>query len=195
MPEHVGHSFEVRRLSGEKPETLIMRLFDPVKDLEPLERLLSPEKEALPRVRRTILKGYRRFPWGFFVVINSENRLVANLQLGFFKPWWLVMAMGRQPLPLPDTFSRVLASLKLLDKFHVANIQLDQAYRGSGLADQLMDFAENHAKVRWQRKEISLLVNENNTPALKLYQRKGYLKTGTYRKGRIEKLEMTKSLA
>ena len=194
MPESLFRSLEVRKSPEKQPESLQLRLFDPCKDLEPLARLISPAEDSLTVIRKTIIKGYRRFPWGFFVVTNPEGRLVGNLQLGFFKPWWLVMAMGRQSFPLPAAFSRVLARLGLLDNFHVANIYLDQNYRGTGLADMLMDFAESFARDHWQRTEITLLVSADNTPALKLYQKRGYQKSGLFRKGKIKKLEMTKRL-
>jgi len=194
MPETSIRSLKVRRTPQGRQETLVLRLFEPGKDMEPLARLLSPAENTLPQMRRFILKGYRRFPWGCFVAEDPEGRLVANLQLGFFKPWWLVMAMGRQPWALPEMFSRALAFLGLLDNFHVANIYLHQDYRGSGLADMLMDFAENLAGEHWRRKEITLFVSADNIPALKLYRRRGYLKSGDFRKGDIEKLIMAKRL-
>ncbi|MBN2290133.1 MAG: GNAT family N-acetyltransferase [Candidatus Glassbacteria bacterium] len=187
-------TLEVRKPPGKEPEILLLRLFVPETDLEPLARMLSVAEERLAGLRKTIIKGYRRFPWGFFVVSDRQGRLVANLQVGFFKPWWLVMAMGRQPLVLPALVSRILAGLGLLDKFHVANIYLEQDYRGSGLADLLMDFAESLARESWHRKKITLLVSADNLTALKLYRRRGYLETGIFRKDRIEKLEMTRSL-
>ena len=194
MSQAFVRSLEVRKSPEQQPETLLLRLYAPDKDLEPLARMLSPAEDSLPALRKFILKGYRRFPWGFFVVLNPEGRITGTLQLGFFKPWWLVLAMGRLPLPVPAAFSKILARLGLLNNFEVANIHLDQAYRGIGLADMLMDFAENFAGELWGRKELTLLVSTNNTPALKFFQKRGYRKSGVFRRGKIEKLEMTKLL-
>ena len=177
-----------------KSEKFGLRLFSPATDLEPLAQLQTSTEEALASLKKTITKGYRRFPWGFFVVEDSKRCLAGTVQLGFFRPWWFTMAMGRQPFPVPFTISKILVALGILDDFEISNIFICPEYRGTGLADELMEFAEKFARELWKRKKIILLVNAENKPALKLYEKRGFHVKGVFRKGAIEKLEMAKPL-
>ena len=194
MAKSFPYFLNVDNKSTGKSEKFSLRLFNQASDLEPLAILQTPTDEALVSLKKTIIKGYRRFPWGFFVVEDSKRRLAGTVQLGFFRPWWFTMAMGRQPFPVPVTISKILAALGILDDFEISNIFICPEYRGTGLADELMEFAENFARELWKRKKIILLVNAGNKPALRLYEKRGFRVRGVFRKGAIEKLEMAKQL-
>ncbi len=86
----------------------------------------------------------------------------------------------------------------VLDECYIANIAVKNAFRRKGIADALLSCAEETAK-----KEgcafISLEVRVSNTPAIKLYEKRGYVSQGErknfYRNPAENALIMTKFLS
>ncbi len=173
---------------------LRLRSFQPSQDLESLARSICAVPEQLETVRKTLLKGWRRFPWGFYMVESGDGKFAATVQVGFFKPWWLVMALGRQPFAMPRPVCQILVGLGVLRCFELSNIYVAEDFRGTGLAQRLMEFAEELAAGQWRQKSILLLVRQENIPALKLYRKLGYETEATYCRGGIEKLLLVKKL-
>lgn len=171
-----------------------IRQFQPGKDIEPLAKLLCAPSPPSERLRKTIIKGYRRFPWGIFVVEDSEGNLAGTVQVGFYRPRKLILALGRLPVECPLWICKVLHLSGIMKHFELSNIQIADNWRGSGLAEFLLNFAEEFGKSLWKTDSITLLVREENIPAIKLYEKSGYVRTGIFRSGDIEKLIMVKQL-
>ena len=174
--------------------SLFIRLFQPEKDIEPLARLLYAPSPPSDRIRETIMKGYRRFPWGLFLVEDTEGGLAGTVQVGFYRPRLLILALGRLPARFPTWLCKALYLSGLIREFELSNIHIDENWRGSGLAEALLSFAEEFGKRRWKADSITLLVREENIPAVKLYEKAGYKRTGIFSSGNIEKLIMVKQL-
>lgn len=64
------------------------------------------------------------------------------------------------------------------DEFHIAMLATMPEARGKGVAQQLLDFAENEALQQGFNK-ISLTVVQSNTPAYTLYKKQGYQVVGS----------------
>ena len=175
--------------------SLTARIFQPKKDLEPLAAMLGEPSMPSESIKQTILKGYRRFSWGIFMVEDSSGNLAGTVQVGFYRPRLLLLALGRLPWKLPVWLCRLLNVTGIIRKFELSNIHIAPDWRGSGLAESLLDFAEKFGKQFWKAGSITLLVREENLPAVKLYEKSGYERTGIFRSGSIEKLVMTKHLS
>ncbi len=86
----------------------------------------------------------------------------------------------------------------VLDECYIANVAVKKAFRRKGIADALLTCAEETAK-----KEgcafISLEVRVSNTPAIRLYEKRGYISQGErknfYRDPVENALIMTKKLS
>lgn len=64
-----------------------------------------------------------------------------------------------------------------LDEYYIDALAVSSSYQGRGIAAKLMHQAEQDA-VTASIKKISLLVDVNNTHALSVYERKGFVQAG-----------------
>ena len=58
--------------------------------------------------------------------------------------------------------------------FYIDTLCVDPAFRGQGIGTELIQFAEQYAKENGYER-ISLVVEQNNTKAQKLYTKLGYI--------------------
>ncbi len=65
----------------------------------------------------------------------------------------------------------------VLDECYIANVAVSTAFRRQGIADALLGFAEETAKNK-NCSFISLEVRVSNAPAIKLYEKHGYISMG-----------------
>jgi len=88
----------------------------------------------------------------------------------------------------------------LPDEVHLLNLSVDAAMQGRGLGAQMLDWLMQDASRRGAR-SILLEVRPSNTPALRLYERKGFARVGLRRRyypshdgGREDAIVMTRLL-
>jgi len=106
------------------------------------------------------LNGKRRF---HVLIIEDENdRIIGTVTAAKTDP---------DPLPLP------LIWKANKDQFYVSNLAIAQSFRRRGIAKCLLRATETLAH-RWGCSSIWLHVEEDNIPALNLYQRNGYEQRG-----------------
>lgn len=86
----------------------------------------------------------------------------------------------------------------VLDECYIANVAVSPAFRRQGIADALLHFAEETARSEGCS-FISLEVRVSNTPAIKLYEKHGYISVGKrknfYSSPTENALIMTKTLS
>jgi ribosomal-protein-alanine N-acetyltransferase len=79
------------------------------------------------------------------------------------------------------TFAGYIGFSVVLDEVHIANVAVKKEYRRKGVADMLLESLEKTAGEK-NCKVLMLEVRKSNTPAIKLYEKHGYIKSGE-RKG------------
>ena len=86
----------------------------------------------------------------------------------------------------------------VLDECYIANVAVSHSFRRQGIADALLHFAEKTARSE-DCSFISLEVRVSNTPAIKLYEKHGYISLGErnnfYSNPTENALIMTKALS
>ena len=86
---------------------------------------------------------------------------------------------------------------KAVDVIHITNIVTKKSLRNRGIGSILLDRLINIAKEMDAVTSITLEVNENNLPAIKLYEKYGFKKVGlrkNYYKNQYDALLLTKEL-
>ena len=86
---------------------------------------------------------------------------------------------------------------KAVDVIHITNIVTKKSLRNRGIGSILLDRLINLAKEMDAVTSITLEVNENNLPAIKLYEKYGFKKVGlrkNYYKNQYDALLLTKEL-
>ena len=96
-----------------------------------------------------------------------------------FKPW-----TENDFLELKNSGCEIIASDNgfivwrlVLDEAEIITIGVHPNQRGNGIAESMLVIAENEIK-KSGGKKVFLEVAENNTPALELYKKHGYIETG-----------------
>ena len=102
----------------------------------------------------------------------NKNILISELQNPFSTH---IMAK------IEDEIIGFAGILDTIDQMEVTNIVVKKTYRNNGIGNILLNklislSKENH------KEEIILEVNENNTPAIKLYEKNGFKKCGLRKK-------------
>ena len=81
-------------------------------------------------------------------------------------------------------------------EIHVNNIVVRKDLRGQGIGTKIMDYLINISREK-NKEELTLEVNENNTSAIKLYEKFGFQKVGSrknYYDGIADAIIMTRKL-
>lgn len=140
---------------------------------EPVPRPAPPAWRARPMGRADLAQVSRieerifPFPWTFGNFADSlaagydgwvfESRVEPRDLLGYAVVMWLP------------------------DEVHLLNLSVDAAVQGRGLGAQMLDWLMDDAARRGSRAML-LEVRPSNTPALRLYERKGFARVGLRRR-------------
>jgi ribosomal-protein-alanine N-acetyltransferase len=107
------------------------------------------------------------FPWTYG---NFADSLAAG-----YDGWVL------ESLEAPDTLLGYAIVMWLPDEVHLLNLSVDAPVQGRGLGADMLDWLMGDAGARGARSML-LEVRPSNTPALRLYERKGFMRVGLRRR-------------
>ena len=91
-----------------------------------------------------------------------------------------IVALEEQCFSLPHTLDQLRYELEdahILDEGYISNVAVAEKARRQGIADTLLARLDT-AAAEYRLSFISLEVRESNLPAIRLYEKNGYEKTG-----------------
>ena len=122
---------------------------------EDIEEVLEIEKECFsdsPWTKEQFLYELHENPFSNIYVYTNEE------EIGGYIDWWITYEISQ-----------------------IANIAVRNTYRKQGVAQQLMDACVNDS-IQQRCENISLEVRQSNIPAIKLYEKNGFIKAGIRKK-------------
>ena len=117
------------------------------------------------------VEGVPQYTYGADVTGNRLDHLRLLLSMlgpiNFVRRLPFLRARSRVNIPVPT------------DAFRIFNLQVDVAYRRQGIATRLLDWAEAEAEAARLGAHRMALPADLTNPAIKLYERQGYVTTRT----------------
>ena len=116
---------------------------------------------------------------------RDANEIARIELLSFRTPWSEEMILSEMREPLSTFFVAVFQDnvigyygfLHILDELHILNVAVDPTFRQKGIGNKLIAHLVEKARALSAR-AVTLEVRESNLPAIRLYERFGFVSAG-----------------
>lgn len=153
----------IAETSGGIVEYLLSGLIPGLSALE-LLRMAVMDEDTVYSYQNTVLATWQDQPVGFLLAYPGEQNGLPETMADFL--------LHKRAEPLQGVLAH-----KDQDAVYINTLWVHENWRGSGLADTLMDIAESLARAE-ERSRLSLHVWADNTPALRFYRRQNFHSAG-----------------